>query len=215
MDYACRLLTSSIGKKIQVALAGIFLCVFLIAHLAGNLLLWAGPEAFNHYAEALEHNPLLPVAEIGLLALFVVHILVALRVRYQNKMARPIGYENSAWAGGRTVGSASMLWTGLIVLVFVIVHVDTMRFAEKGEDLYRFVLERFQSAPYALFYIVAMLALGLHLSHGARAAARTIGIEHPKLTPVIETAGLAFAGIVSAGFAAIVVWAGWLSGGVR
>ena len=207
-------MTSSIGKKVQVALAGLFLCVFLVTHLAGNLLMWGGAELFNHYAEALEANLLLPVAEIGLIVLFLTHILVALRVRYENKAARPTAYQVSEWAGGRTIGSATMFWTGLVVLAFVIFHVKTMRYSEHGADgLYRFVLGRFQSVPYSLIYLVAMVALGLHLSHGAQAAVRTLGVDHPRLTPVLQKGGVAFAVAIAAGFGAIVFWACWLAGG--
>lgn len=215
MDWAFRVLSSSIGKKVQVALAGLLLCLFLVSHLAGNLLLWSGPAAFNQYAEMLEHNPLLPIAEIGLIVLFVLHIAMALYVRWQNKAARPIEYESSTWAGGRTVGSATMFWTGSVVLVFLVIHVWTMRLTDHGDDLYRYVMERFQSAPYSLFYLFAMVALGFHLSHGFQAAFRTLGVEHGKYTPIITKVGLAFAGVVAAGFAAIVVWAGWLTGGAQ
>ncbi|MBI5200684.1 MAG: succinate dehydrogenase cytochrome b subunit [Elusimicrobia bacterium] len=207
-------MTSSIGKKVQVALAGLFLCVFLISHLAGNLLLWGGPELFNHYAEALEANLLLPVAEIGLVVLFALHILVALRVRWENKQARPVGYQVSEWAGGRTIGSATMMWTGLAVLAFLIVHLKTMRFVDHGtEGLYKHVMGQFANPGYAIFYLVAMVALGLHLSHGAQAAAKTLGVENPRITPVIQKGGVIFAIAVAGGFGAIAFWACWLAGG--
>lgn len=213
MDQACRVLTSSIGKKVQVALAGLFLCVFLVSHLAGNLLLWAGPQMFNAYAEALEHNILLPVAEFGLAALFLVHIVMAGWTQLQNRKARPVGYQVTEWAGGRTIGSATMAFTGIFILIFVVVHVKTMRLTEHGsEGLYRFVLDRFQSVPYSIFYLAAMVALGLHLSHGAQAAVRTLGIDHPRLTPFAQKAGLAFAVVVAGGFGALVFWACWLAG---
>ncbi len=214
MECACRVLTSSIGKKVQVALAGLFLCVFLVSHLAGNLLMWGGAELFNNYAHALEANLLLPVAEVGLFVLFALHIFVALRVRWENRAARPTAYQVSEWAGGRTIGSATMLWTGLVVLVFLIVHIKTMRLADHGANgLYQYVMGRFQSVPYSLFYLVAMVALGLHLSHGAQAAAKTLGIDHPRLTPVIQKGGIVFAGAIAAGFGAIVFWSCWLAGG--
>ncbi|MBI4347962.1 MAG: succinate dehydrogenase cytochrome b subunit [Elusimicrobia bacterium] len=214
MDQACRVLTSSIGKKVQVALAGLLLCFFLVSHLAGNLLLWAGPKMFDTYAEALEHNVLLPVAEVGLLVLFLLHVLTALRVRWENRNARPVGYQVAEWAGGRTVSSATMAATGLFILVFVVVHVKTMRFVDHGgEGLYRFVLTQFQSVPYSIFYLAAMVALGLHLNHGAQAAVRTFGVDHPRLTPVVQKAGLAFAVMIAGGFGALVFWACWLAGG--
>lgn len=215
MCWLCDFLTSSIGKKLQVALAGLFLCLFLVTHLAGNLLLWAGPDAFNHYAKFLESQALLPVAEFGLLFLFLLHIITALWVRWENRKARPIGYQSHAWAGGRTVSSASMLYTGLIVLVFVIIHVKTMKFESAGNSLYEHVLDELKEGPasaMAIFYLAAMLALGVHLSHGVQAAARTFGVDHPKFTPAIQRVGMAFALVIAAGFGAIAFWGGFLAG---
>ncbi len=214
MRWLCSFLCSSIGKKVQVAVAGLLLCGFLLTHLAGNLLLFKGPETFNHYAEALETNPALPAAEIVLLLLFLSHIVTAARVRWENNKARPVGYVETTAAGGRTWGSRTMAVSGTVVLAFLIVHVKTFRFGDReGGDLYRFVISEFQSVPYALFYIISMAAIGLHLSHGFQAGFRTLGLEHPKYTPLIVKGGLAFAAAISVGFAAIVVWAGWLTGG--
>ena len=212
MRWVWDILSSSIGKKVQVALAGLLLCGFLISHLAGNMLMWAGKDTFNSYALALEKNILLPAAEVALAVLFLVHVAVALRVRYENRRARPIAYQQRASAGGRTPGSATMLWTGLLVLVFVAVHVKTMRLTDHAGDLYGFVLNKFQNVPYASFYLAAMAALGLHLSHGFQAAFRTFGVDNPRYSGVISRLGVAFAGAIAAGFAAIVVWAGWLQG---
>ena len=214
MNWLCECLTSSIGKKIQVALAGLFLCTFLIVHLGGNLLLGAGPQIFNLYADTLEaRKSLLAVAEIGLLALFLLHIIVALWVRWQNWQARPIGYTTTAWAGGRTLSSASALYTGLIVAVFLVVHVRAMRFEERAGTLYDHVLHELSGTPAAVFYLVCLGALGVHLSHGVQAAAKTLGGDHPKFTPVIENAGLAFAIVITGAFAVIAVWGGWFAGG--
>src|SRR3984885_10351419 len=96
-----KFLTSSIGKKIQMALTGFLLCGFLVAHLGGNLFLYKGPEAFNHYANTLEANPLLPLAELGLIVLFALHIVMAIWTRIQNRKARPEPYANYQSSGGR------------------------------------------------------------------------------------------------------------------
>ena len=98
-------LESSIGKKILVAAAGLLLCGFLVAHLLGNLLLFVGADAFNHYAETLEHNVLLPFAELGLVALFLIHIVLSYRATFINRAARPVGYEVYKSKGARTWGS--------------------------------------------------------------------------------------------------------------
>ncbi|MBI3549335.1 MAG: succinate dehydrogenase cytochrome b subunit [Elusimicrobia bacterium] len=207
MGWLFRTLNSSIGKKVQMALSGLLLCGFLVTHLAGNLFLYGGREMFNHYAKALEENPLLPAAEIGLLLLFLLHIATALRVTYGNKRARPVAYAKTACAGGKTIGSATMVFSGLLLLAFLIVHVKTFRFAPDRSDLYAMVMAAFQNKLYAGFYVAAMAALGLHLSHGFWSGFQTLGADHPKYTPWIKRLGLAFAAAVAFGFASIPIWA--------
>ena len=216
---SCRIfefLESSIGKKIMVAAAGILLCGFLVAHLLGNLLLFVGADAFNHYAETLEHNILLPVAEIGLVLLFVVHILLSYRATYLNKKARPVGYEVYKSKGARTWGSRSMALTGTLILAFVIIHVATFKFdvgGEKGPDLYTHVLTWFSNPFYAAFYVLAVGGVGLHLSHGVQSSLQTFGLNHPRYSPLIHKAGLMFAGFIFLGFASMPVYFGFLTGG--
>lgn len=197
---------SSIGKKMTVALAGLLLVGFLITHLAGNLFLFVGAEAFNHYAETLEANPLLPVAEAGLVFLFVVHIIQSLRARRANAAARPVGYESYSGKGARTPGSRSMAVTGILILVFLVVHVGTFKFdlgGLKGEDLYHHVANWFTNPAYALFYVAAVLGVGLHLSHGVQSALQTFGVNHPRYTPLFKKAGLALSAALTLGFASL------------
>ena len=216
MAWLIGVLTSSIGKKIQVALAGLLLSLFLVAHLAGNFLMWGGPAYYDKYAGLLEANFLVPVAEAGLLALFVVHIFITVYLKYENWKARgPVGYKEDRWAGGRTISSATTIYTGLIILAFLAVHITTMKYGDHGPSLYAYVIRQLQSAPMAALYLAAFVALGLHLTHGVQAAARTLGVEHPRFVPMIERVGLAFAILIAASFAAIAVWAGWLATGVR
>jgi succinate dehydrogenase / fumarate reductase cytochrome b subunit len=219
---SCRVLEfleSSIGKKIMVAAAGILLCGFLVTHLAGNLLLFVGGEAFNHYAEALEHNPLLPIAEGGLVFLFVVHILLSARATLANRAARPVGYESYKGKGARTPGSRTMAYTGSLILLFVIVHVATFKFDVGGlkgqapgtpESLYAHVITWFANPLYAAFYILAVAGVGLHLSHGVQSALQTFGANHPRYTPLIKKAGLAFAGLIFLGFVSMPLYFGFL-----
>src|SRR5580704_14349107 len=131
----CRVLEfldSSIGKKIMVALAGLLLCGFLITHLAGNLFLFVGGAAFNRYAEMLESNPLLPLAEGGLFVLFLIHIVLSVRARFANMAARPIGYQAVADKGSRTPGSRTMAVGGSLILLILIVHVATIKYQVGG-----------------------------------------------------------------------------------
>src|SRR5687767_10685728 len=120
MGTLCRLFSSSIGRKAVVAVAGLLLCGFLVTHLAGNLLLFVSEGSFNNYAKTLESNPLLPLAELGLLALFLGHILVAAKLRWENRQARPAAYAEVKSKGGRSVGSRTMGWTAFLVLAFVV-----------------------------------------------------------------------------------------------
>ncbi|UPT74890.1 MAG: succinate dehydrogenase cytochrome b subunit [Elusimicrobiota bacterium] len=212
---ACRaieFLESSIGKKIMVAAAGLLLCGFLVTHLAGNLLMFVGGDAFNTYAEALEHNPLLPLAEGGLVFLFLVHILLSARATLANRAARPVGYESYKGKGARTPGSRTMALTGTLILVFVIAHVATFKYkagGAKGPDLFTHVLAWFGNPWYAAFYVLAVAGVGLHLSHGVQSALQTFGVNHPRYTPLIRKAGLAFAALIFLGFASMPVYFGF------
>lgn len=203
----------------MVAAAGLLLCGFLITHLAGNLLMYVGGPAFNQYAEALEHNPLLPLAEIGLVGLFLLHIVLSYRATYLNRAARPEGYEAFKGKGARTPGSRSMAITGTLILAFVIIHVATFKFdvgglkgqiEGQGESLFNHVLGWFSNPWYSAFYVLAVGGLGLHLSHGVQSAAQTFGLNHPRYTPLIKKAGLTFAFLIFLGFASFPVYFGFL-----
>ena len=219
---SCRIfefLESSIGKKIMVAAAGLLLCGFLVMHLLGNLLMFVGGDAFNHYAEALEHNPLLPAAEIGLVVLFLVHIALSVRATLANRAARPVAYESYKGKGARTAGSRSMAITGTLILVFIIIHVATFKFDVGGlkgqipgqeESLFAHVLGWFANPWYAAFYVLAVGGVGLHLSHGVQSAIQTFGLNHPRYTPLIRKAGVAFAGAIFVGFASLPIYFGFL-----
>ena len=217
---SCRIfefLESSIGKKIMVASAGLLLCGFLITHLAGNLLMYVGGEAFNHYAETLEHNPLLPVAEIGLVVLFLLHIILSARATLANRAARPEGYQVYKGKGARTPGSRTMAITGTLILAFIIIHVATFKFdvggfkGTPGQDgLFAHVLGWFSNPWYAAFYVLAVGGVGLHLSHGVQSAMQTFGMNHPRYTPLIKKAGLAFALLIFVGFASFPLYFGFI-----
>jgi succinate dehydrogenase / fumarate reductase cytochrome b subunit len=210
-----RFLESSIGKKMMVAVAGLLLCGFLITHLLGNLLLFVGAGAFNKYASTLEHNPLLPLAEIGLAVLFLIHIALSVRARLANMAARPTGYQVTADKGARTPGSRSMAISGSLILLFLIVHLKTFRFAAKEmreSDMYQLVTSAFTNPLYAGFYVLALIGLGLHLSHGFQSGFQTLGLNHPRYSPLIRKLGLAFAILVALGFASMPVYFGFLGG---
>ena len=205
LSWIGRFATSSIGKKTIMALTGLALAGFLVVHLAGNLTLYGGDEEFNGYAEKLEsYGWLLTAAEIALAALFVVHIALALRLARENAAARPQRYQVRSSMGRRTIGSATMVLTGLVVAVFVAIHVADFRapmLAGGIDDLAAAVRTRLSSPLGAGIYLVGVTALGVHLSHALQSALQTLGLEHPRWTPVLRAAARALALVIALGFA--------------
>ena len=197
MNWLIRGLKSSVGAKFVVAITGLMLFGFLIAHLLGNLQIFLGPEALNNYAAKLQElGPLLWVARIGLLAVFVVHLSFALRLSWLNRRARPVPYGVQKPILS-THASRSMVSTGIVVLLFVIYHLMhfTLGVAIRPDfhdlvdpsgrhDVYRMVVLGFQQPAIALFYIIAMLGLGTHLFHGIASFFQSIGWNAPRYRPL-------------------------------
>ena len=215
---------SSIQKKLLNGLTGLGLIVFVIVHLAGNLSLFSkNPTAFNTYAKKLhDFGYLLYVAEIGLLFLFVFHIVSAILVYVSKRRARKDQYAKTGFAGGKSkksISSISMIYTGIILLAFVVWHVISFRFGpgiddgyvteikgEQARDLHRLVYEYFTDPLYVIIYVVVMILLGLHLRHGFWSTFQTLSLNNPKYSSLIYTAGLLFAILMAAGFLLIPVW---------
>lgn len=210
--------SSSIGSKFLIALTGLFLLVFLIAHLAGNLLFIAGPDPFNEYAHRLISNPLVYVAELGLLAIFVLHIVKTVGLVAGSYAARPERYAKTKWAktkndrSRKSVSSSTMILTGTITLLFVVTHLVTFKFGAYYEtpggirDLYRLQLEVFSSPGYVAFYIVAMGVIVFHLWHGGSSAMQSFGVNSPTWTPRLQWTGRGLAVILGLGFAILPVY---------
>lgn len=205
MRWLADLLLSSIGKKLLMAVTGLCFCGFLAVHLAGNLTLYAGGSMFNAYAEHLHAlGPLLSVAEIGMLAFALVHVGTGLTLFVQNLRARPSRYAVNKAAGGRTPGSQTMPYTGLVLLGFVGLHLVNFHFVDKGaRTIYQIVSQAFSNPVTVAIYVVAMIAAALHVSHGFWSALQTLGADHPRYTPLIRGAGLLFSLAVGLGFGSI------------
>ena len=201
---------SSIGKKVLVAVTGLILALFVLSHMLGNLLLFAGPETFNTYSHNLVTNPLIYFVEGILVLVFVVHVGLAINLTYINRMARGSSYAlkpNGEKAPG--LASQTMIFHGLYLFVFVIVHLITFKFGtvymykETGmRDIYRLVLEVFQSPLYVGGYIISMAVLGVHLYHGVSSVFQTWGFNHPKYTIWLKNFGVFYAIFVAVGFMA-------------
>lgn len=205
LSWLRRTFASSIGKKTLMALTGLLLVLFLIAHLAGNLTIFADSrgETFDAYSHALRSNPLLPLAELGLAALFLTHITLGVMVSLENWRARSQRYARRASHGGRTAGSATMVITGSMVLVFLLVHLYDFRLQVGPEDaLAPLVKSRLAGAGGLAIYVLGVGALGLHLSHAFRSALQTLGVNHPRFNGLIRGVGLSLAILVGLGFVA-------------
>lgn len=201
-------LGASVGKKLMMAITGLGFSGFLAAHLAGNLTLYIGPAAFNSYAD--HHHalgPLVTVAELGLLLFAIVHVLTGAVLFYENFRARPVRYAVSARAGGRTLGSGTMPYTGILLLLFVIFHLFNFHFVDKTHTtIYAIVAEAFGNPGYVFLYIVAMVIAAIHVSHGFWSAFQTLGLNHPKYMPLITTLGVIFSLAIGIGFGFIPIF---------
>jgi succinate dehydrogenase cytochrome b subunit len=208
--------STSVGTKILIALTGLSLVGFLIFHLAGNLLVFFGKAPYNAHAHELISNPLIIPAELGLLALFLLHVYKAAVNYLTNRTARPDRYQLKKWAGGasrKTVGSTTMIVSGLVTFAFVIVHLDTFKYGPyypstvPGErDLYRLLVEVFHRPGYVALYVVCMGIVGLHLRHGIFSAFQSLGLMPQRWTSWMLRAGLALAVLIAGGFLLIPVW---------
>lgn len=208
MNWFINTLTSSVGKKALMSITGLSFCGFLVGHLGGNLTIYGGEEAFNSYAEHLHSlGVLLKFAEWGLLLFALVHVLTGLTLFYQNYKARPVRYRVDKRAGGRTLGSATMPYTGILLLVFIIFHLVNFHFVDKtNTTIYDIVADAFQSPLYVMIYIAAMIVAAVHVSHGLWSAFQTLGANHPKYMPLIRILSLVFALVVGIGFGALPIF---------
>lgn len=213
MIWLFRTLSASIGKKLLMAVTGFCFIGFLIVHLAGNLTLYGGKDLFNSYADHLHAlGPLVTVAEWVLLTLALIHIITGLTLFYQNLQARPSRYEVSKFSGGRTIGSATMPYTGVIILAFVIMHLVNFHFVNmEGTTIFEIVTEAFANPFYVLIYVSAMVVVALHVSHGFWSLFQTIGANHPKYMPAIQMLGLIISLVFGIGFGFIPVYLSFMA----
>ncbi|MEQ9165539.1 MAG: succinate dehydrogenase cytochrome b subunit [Fulvivirga sp.] len=211
-------MSSTIGKKVLMALTGLFLITFLIVHLSGNLQLLAddGGKSFNIYAKFMTTNPFIKTTSYLLYTTFIVHIVWAVLLTVMNRSSRPVGYAVNPGNVSSSWSSRNMGILGTVILIFLVIHMknfwyemhwgDIPTATYEGEvynDLYAVVDFAFGNILYVLLYTVSMLALMFHLYHGFKSAFQTLGLNHPKYTPMIKTVGYAIAIIIPALFACI------------
>ena len=209
--------TSTTGKKAAMAVSGCILFLFVVAHLIGNLQIYEGPDKLNRYAVFLRAEPaLLWAARIVLLAMLVLHIWSAMQLAARNIGARPVGYQKKK-ATGSSYASRTMYWSGPIILAFVIYHLLDFTFGQVNPhyqpgNVYGNVVASFQLIPVAGFYIIAMLLLCLHLYHGLWSMFQSLGIAHPRYTPMLRRGAAVVAALIAVGNISIpvAVLAGWV-----
>ena len=223
MSQRSGVFSSSVGQKLVIGITGFLLFIYLLIHIAGNLIVFLGPEAFNRYAFVMEYgNPLLPAIEIGLLLVFLIHIYKTVRMFIGNQEKPPVSYEMKRRAGKpsrKSFASSTMIASGLLLLVFLLIHVKAFRFSPEyewpagGRDLYRQELEALQNPLVVGFYLLAMAAVGSHLWHGISSSLQSLGFDHPVWTPRILGAAKVIAFLIAGSFMVSAVWAYLQQGG--
>lgn len=216
-----KLLSSSTGTKILIAVSGLALFAFLIFHLAGNLMVFGGQETFNAYTHKLEGlGALVYFIEFALLGIFLLHIYKAVGNYSCNRAARPERYyaqptpvtSRRPGAGSKkSPASSSMIVTGTIVILFVIIHLKGLKFGPYYEangmrDMYRTEVEHFGNPLTVAFYTLAMGVIGFHIWHGFWSAFQSLGLGNTEHTPKLVNAAKAMSILIAGGFAVIPIY---------
>lgn len=208
MGLILRTFSTSIGKKMLMAASGSFLGLFIIVHLIGNSTTFLGREVFLSYAHHLHRlGFIIPIFELTMLTVFSFHIVLALLLLLENRKARPQQYAVVNSRGGRSLGSKTMIYTGVIILVFVVVHLLNFHFISRELPIADVVRNTLRKPGYAVFYIIGVLALGLHISHGFWSLFQSFGIEHPKYTSSLDRKAVISGFVVGLVFALIPILA--------
>ncbi len=210
---------ASVGKKVSMAVAGLVWCLFVLAHLLGNLTLFAGQEAYNGYsAKLMSLGPILIVLEAGLVLFLLLHVIFGIVVTLQNWKARPIGYAVSAKKGGRGVASSTMIYTGVLILFFMVLHLIHFKYGQhamvKGKvDLYTSVLLLFGQPVYVVGYGIAVILVGLHVSHALQSSLRTLGWNSERSYPTVDRVSRLLGLVVALGYLSIPLYVLLAKGG--
>ncbi|MCX2742538.1 succinate dehydrogenase cytochrome b subunit [Mangrovivirga sp. M17] len=222
MSWFVRTFGSTLGRKLLMALTGIFLILFLVVHLAGNLqlLIPDGGKSFNIYAETMGNNTFIQIVSKVNFALILLHIIVAIILTRYNSKARPVSYENFNGNANSTWSSRNMGVLGSVIFIFIAIHLSNFWWVFKyGEvptttlengtavkNYYAVVNEGFSQLWIVGIYVLSMVFLAFHLAHGFQSAFQTLGLNHKKYTPAIKAVGKWFAILVPIGFAIIPIY---------
>ncbi len=204
------ILKTSVAKKVAMAISGLFLVLFLLLHLAINLsLIYPGKETFEASVEFMATNPFIQIMQPVLALGFIFHIAMGIYLEWQNRGKRSIKYVKNNASVSSSWASRNMIWTGLFVLLFLAVHLYNYFVPFKTQanpDHYALVTGLFKDPVYTLLYVLAFIALGIHLSHGFQSAFQSLGTPREKCHKFLVCCGNVFAFIVAIGFSAIAVY---------
>lgn len=206
MAWFTRAVSSSVGKKYVMALTGLLLGGFLLVHAAGNSTIFLGRGTFLAYAAHLHALGIaVAVAEFFLLALFLTHVTTGLVLFLENRRARTTRYAVGGSAGGRTWGSATMPYSGILIFSFLLLHLNNFRFIDPGANIADIVAGVLARPLYAVLYGIGFGALTLHVSHGFWSLFQSAGINHPRCDRLIRVCAWLACGLIITVFAVIVL----------
>ncbi len=210
MGWFSNFMNASIGKKFLMSLTGLFLIFFLLVHLVVNLMtLLPDPTVFNAASHFMGHNPVIQIMQYVLALGFIVHIFMGIRLKHQNYASRPVKYSGKGSSYGATWASKNMIWTGVLVLAFIALHLKhyfvKIKFGGMGpnETDYELVVNSFADLPFTALYVVAFILLAVHLYHGFQSSFQSLGANHSKYTPMIKSLSTIYCVIIGLGFSAI------------
>lgn len=211
---------TSIARKFVMGLTGFFLITFITIHLLVNSFSLISPELFNQGSHFMATNPLIQVMQYALAAGFLIHIIMGIMLTIQNKAARGKSYAKNNAAANSSISSRSMIVTGMLVVLFIILHMKDffaeVKFGNIGhvditshgittivQDDFSLMHTIFSMPLYTAIYVIAFIALGIHLNHGFQSAFQSLGCNHSRYNKLIKNAGTAFSVLITIGFSTI------------
>ncbi len=204
------ILKTTVAKKVALALAGLFLVLFLFVHLAINLtLIYPGKEAFEEAVHFMDTNPLIQLMQPVLFLVFAFHIYMGTYLELTNQTKRSVKYVKNNPSANSTWVSRNMIWTGLMILGFLLIHLYNYFLPFKTQEIhdhYELVTGLFHNAIYVIIYVLAFIALGLHLSHGFQSAFQTLGVNREKWNRILVIIGNIVSFIIAFGFSFIAIY---------
>lgn len=213
MPSFLKALESQVGRKLLTGITGVGLIIFIIGHLAANLSIFGADQALNRYTLTLENlGVLLYILEFILAVGFILHAWLGISIWWRRRKARPEGYRKYETRGDpskQTWAARSMIFTGIVLLVFLVIHLDTFKFGatetimidgEPARDMKALVIEKFQNPLYAFGYTAVMILLGFHLGHGFWSAFTSLTMKRGKMSRTLYVIGIIFALLMAVGF---------------